>query len=112
LTFTVATSDKYRYSQGLYRSTPYSLTVKYLTQSIVYPVTLLGYGSSDLNADILKPMDYSKSLMSSTQIKLTAGKTASFNLECRTSANTRKSDASPSFSFKFSQKDNLSDGNY
>jgi hypothetical protein len=62
---------------------------------------LKGHGSSDMNADIIKPLDYEKSVVDTNKIQLKAGENTSFKLECRTLVNTRKADARPKWTFTF-----------
>jgi hypothetical protein len=48
-----------------------------------------------MDADIIKPLDYDKSVVDTNDITLIAGENTSFKLECRTIVNTRKADARP-----------------
>jgi len=65
-----------------------------------------------MDADIVKPMSYDNTIVDTNDIEFIAGENNSFNIECRTIVNTRKADAEPAWSFTFTQKDGLNDGNY
>lgn len=112
LVFAVRNDYDQRYKDGLWRPDPYTLTITYEDQSITYPILLQGTGSSDMDADIIKPLDYDNTVVSTNDIQVVAGETSSFKIECRTNVNTRKSDARPNWSFSFTQIDGLNDGNY
>lgn len=112
LTFRVHADHETRYQNGLFRPAPYELTVNYKGQKDVLPVLLLGNGESDKDAEIEVEQDFSKTAMTPDAIELTAGQSASFIVEVKTTNNKRKADASPSFQFQFSEADGQANGNY
>ena len=115
LYITVADVDKQRYQNGIFEQTPYNLSLTLTTtqETVYYPIILLGEGSDDNNADIEIPMDITKTFISKYALTFVAGLSDNFLLEIRTALGTRKADiGNPSFTFKFQQPDNLTDGNF
>jgi hypothetical protein len=115
LYITVKDVDKQRYQNGIFSKTPYNLSIGLTTtqETVYYPITLLGEGSDDNNADIEIPMDVNQTFLSKQKLSFVAGQSDNFLLEIRTILGTRKADiGNPTLTFKFAQPDNLTDGNF
>lgn len=116
LSITIDPEDKTRYQNGIFKTTPYSLQITYLTtkEKLIYSVELLGEGEGDKGAEIEKPMDISKTFFSKTELKFIAGQSENFMIELRTASDQRKSDIDNNIKidFLFQQADNLNDGKF
>lgn len=102
-----------RYTAGIFEKTPYILTATYNSaSSIKYPISLLGQGKGDLDAEIETAIDISKTYFSTTKLSMVAGEPVTLSVELRTNSNKRKADANPTFAFEFKQGDGKTDGKF
>ena len=103
-----------RYQGAVYRDKPYSLriTLETTNETVIYPIVLLGQGLNDSDAESEQPLNLSFTVLSKSSLSFKAGEFDSFIVELRDINNKRKVDIKPVFSFKFEQKDGLSDGKF